>query len=531
MNDVQSVTVRPGVGMLALFPSMNYKQWYAIGEFIDNAIQSWRAHETDLARAGGGVARLRIEVEIDRAAGRITVTDNAAGIFAEDIGRAFTPAAPPADATGLSQFGIGMKSAASWYARHFVVTTTALGEGVRRQVVFDIPRIVESGAETIPLTTVPERPEAHGTRLVLTDLNHPAPTGRTLGKIRDYLSSIYRVFLADDRIEMVVGGVRLRYGAPELLKAPRWSDLDGEVVEWRKDVAVDLPSGRRVTGWAGLFAKGDTTGAGFALLYRGKVVQGAGGMARDSADSYKPHQIFGSGNSFQSQRLVGELDVSQIDVTHTKDSLVWDDEDEAAFLDRLEGALDEEPLPLLKMARNYRTTERGRMVQTTVRGIVDSVARATEMSAKSGHDVETAGREAVDGSAGPTATEAVLDGETVSSPPSPPVEQVVPLGDTEWSLLGESLRISVIDDPADLRHWLRVVQDDGDWVVTMNRAHRFTQSFADLPGMDLEPVFRLAVAISLSQIKAERSGSREPRFFIAELNKILGGPLAERNES
>ena len=266
--------------------------------------------------------------------------------------------------------------------------------------------------------------------------------------------------------------------------------------------------------------------------HRGKVVQGAGGAARDASDSYKPHQVFGTGNSFQSQRLVGELDVSAIDVTHTKDSLVWDDDDEAAFLDGLEGALDAEPLPLLKMARNYRTTERGRIVQTTVRGIVDSVARATELSARTGSEGDQSGRHPAETTLGDpdNPNEEPVAG-TVAVPPSPAVEQVVPLVDTEWSLLGESLRISVIDDPADTRHWLRVVQDAGDWVITLNRAHRFTQSFAYLPGMDLEPVLRLAVAVSLSQIKAERSGSREPRFFIAELNKILDGPLAERNDS
>lgn len=524
MVEVASVTVRPGVGMLALFPSMNYKAWYAIGEFVDNAIQSWRAHDRELADVSGGVARLRIEIDIDRSTGSISVTDNAAGIFASDIGRAFTPAAPPADASGLSQFGIGMKSAASWYARHFVVTTTALGEPVRRRVVFDIPQIVEAGSDTIPLESSAAGAEEHGTTLVLTNLNHPAPTGRTLGKIRDYLSSIYRAFLADERVEMVVGGQRLRYEPPALLAAPRWSTPEADPLEWRKRLELTLPSGRRITGWAGLLATGSTTTAGLALLYRGKVVQGAGGMARDAADSYKPQQIFGSGNSFASQRLVGELDVSQISVTHTKDSLIWDDEDEGAFLDSLEGALDAEPLPLLKMARNYRSTERGRMVQSNVRDVVDSVAKATQLTSQTPGPPPGATVPAKNGVPGAPAPQATV-------PPSPPVEHRVPLRDSAWSLLGESLLISVVDDPTDSRHWLREVQDGKGWAVTVNRAHRFTQSFAYLPGMDLEPVLRLAVAVALSQIRAERSGSREPRFFVAELNRILAGALAERNEA
>lgn len=514
---VEQVEVRPGVGMLALFPSMNYKPWYAIGEFVDNSLQSWRANQDRLAQAGGGVARLNIDIEIDRSGGRISVTDNAAGIYAHDIGRAFTPAAPPADASGLSQFGIGMKSAASWYAKHFVIATTALGEVVRREVTFDIPTIVEEKSDHIAVTTTLARPEEHGTTLILTDLNHPAPTGRTLGKIRDYLSSIYRKFLVDDRVEIVVAGRRLTYSTPEFLVAPRWSAPAAVPETWRKDITVRLDSGRTITGWAGLFAKGDTAAAGFALLYRDKVVQGAGGAAGDS-DGYKPALVFGRGNSFESQRLVGELDVSQIEVTHTKDSLVWRDDEEDEFLVKLGQALDAEPQPLLKMARNYRTTERGRKIQSTVRGIVEEVVQAVVQP------IPTILSSDGQGQGGEPET-------IVGAPASPPVAESVVLDDTEWDVLGERLTVSVIDNPADNSHWIRVLQEDASWTVTVNRAHTFTQSFAYLPGMDLEPVLRLAVAIALAQIKAERSGAREPRYLIAELNRILTGPLAKKATS
>ena len=532
MNEIKTVTVRPGVGMLALFPSMNYKPWYAVGEFVDNAIQSWLAHSDRLAAVSGGRAHLRVEVEIDRSAGTIVVTDNAAGIYTSDIGRAFTPAAPPADASGLSQFGIGMKSAAAWYAKRFVVTTTAIGENVEREVDFDIPRIVEAGLEELPLTVRPAHVDAHGTRLVLSELNHTAPTGRTLGKIREYLSSIYRRFLAHEDIEMLVNGTRLRYQQPDLLSAPRWNDPGGDDLLWRKDVELVLPSGRTISGWAGLLEKGETAGAGFALLYRGKVVQGAGGGAKEGGDTYKPREIFGATTSFAHQRLIGELDVSEIGVTHTKDSLLWDLDDEEAFFDGLAGALDEEPMPLLKMARNHRSTERGRAVQSTVLQAVDAVARAAELSAQGvGRSNAPEVRSGEVPHAPTDSFGASFDAVPPRRPASPEVAKSVPLTDTAWGVLGEHLRIAVVDDEHDTSKWLRVVQDGGTWIVTVNRAHRFTQSFAYLPGMDLEPVLRLAIAIALAQIRAERSGSREPRFFVAALNQVLAGPLAERNET
>ncbi|WP_251149781.1 ATP-binding protein [Cellulosimicrobium sp. Marseille-Q4280] len=520
----QSVVVRPGVGMLALFPSMSYKPWYAIGEFVDNALQSWRANKGNLRAAHGGRDPvLKIDVDIDRDRGTIVVTDNAAGIATADVGRAFTPAEPPADATGLSQFGIGMKSAACWYAQHFVVTTTALGEPVRRTVSFDVPLIIETKSDTLPVTETSAPAEEHGTTLVLTRLNQSPPTGRTLGKIRDYLRSIYREFLVDEDVHLVVGGERLRPEPAQLLTAARWNDREALALEWRKDLEVSLPSGRRVSGWAGLLSKGSTSRAGFALLYRGKVVQGAGAMAKDPADAFKPQEIFGQGNTFRSQRLVGEFDVSAINVTHTKDALIWDGEDEEAFLGELREQIDAEPLPLLRQADNYRATERNRSVQSTVRNVVETVAQLVGRTERENPYVHGA---AV--TVGPVPPEA---NDSVTESASPAVEQKVEVSEAELAVQGESLIIRVVDEPADSKSWLRVERAGDDWVISMNRAHRFTESFAYLPGMDLEPILRLAVAIALSQIHAQQSGSREPRFFVAELNRLLAGPLAERTEA
>ncbi len=32
-----NVSIRPGVRMLGLFPHMRYREWYAIGELVDNS--------------------------------------------------------------------------------------------------------------------------------------------------------------------------------------------------------------------------------------------------------------------------------------------------------------------------------------------------------------------------------------------------------------------------------------------------------------------------------------------------------------
>ena len=53
--------------MLAFFTAMSYKPRYAIGEVVDNAIQSWTANHAAMDAAGGRFAALRTDVDISYA--------------------------------------------------------------------------------------------------------------------------------------------------------------------------------------------------------------------------------------------------------------------------------------------------------------------------------------------------------------------------------------------------------------------------------------------------------------------------------
>ena len=112
---------------------------YALAEFVDNSLQSYITHREELSAAEGSDQSLVVEIEIDSSEdGRIVVRDNAAGIYEHEYQRAFRPAEAPPDATGLSQFGMGMKSAACWFGRKLTVRSKALDEDVERVVTLDI---------------------------------------------------------------------------------------------------------------------------------------------------------------------------------------------------------------------------------------------------------------------------------------------------------------------------------------------------------------------------------------------------------
>src|SRR5262249_24120649 len=157
----------------------NYKPWYAIAEFVDNALQSYVENRSRII-GSAGQAKVTIRVDVD--GDRITIEDNAAGIAISDFPRAFLPAAPPPRRSGLSEFGLGTKAAACWFSRRWRVVTKAFDEVVERTVHFDVPRIVAENIESLAFEETTAPLAAHYTRVVLEDLN-VRPQGRTLTKM------------------------------------------------------------------------------------------------------------------------------------------------------------------------------------------------------------------------------------------------------------------------------------------------------------------------------------------------------------
>jgi hypothetical protein len=256
-GDIRAVEIRPGVGTLGMFKYMDYTPWYAIGEFVDNSVASWQQHAKALARADGGEHTLQISIKLDpKDGGELTVWDNAAGISAADYLRAFKPAERPPDQSYLSRYGMGMKTAACWFSDHWRVTSTALGEPVERTVEFDIPELIKLGRESITPVSRTAPPNDHWTELALWELNQ-IPVKRSVGKIKDYLSQMYRRFLSNGDVSIFWNDEPLQYKQRPVLVAPHYKDGEhGKKHRWEKELDFTLPKGEHVTGRALIFEKG-----------------------------------------------------------------------------------------------------------------------------------------------------------------------------------------------------------------------------------------------------------------------------------
>ncbi len=514
------IEIRPEVTMLSVLRHLNYKAWFAIAEFIDNALQSYLANREALEAIRGPDFRLEVDVRIDtNGPGLIVITDNAAGISTADFPRAFRAAQVPTDRTGLSEFGMGMKSAACWFAEKWSVRTKAVGEALERTIHFDIRHIVDNKIESLNTESRDVGgPSAHYTVVTLRGLHH-VPQGRTLGKIKEHLASIYRVFLRDNRMTLRFNNEPLNYTTAPILKAQKYTTPgvpaqrdDLSPIEWRKEISLDFGKGQRVTGFAALRETGSTPFAGFALFRRDRLIEGS------HDETYRPSFIFRQTNSYPYQRLFGELHVEGFEVSHTKDGFRWE-EYEDVFLECLKEQLEADPLNLLAQAENYRALPSKKSIEARATAATDSVANYIEK------DVTPLLVEAQSNpKQAPPMPQTLVPSALQSS------EKTVSVNDGVWDWV-ISLRTSV--DPA-REDWVSMALQDsvsGDLdntrrlVVELSLVHPFSSEFLGAQNENVELFLRIATAVCISLVLSADHAVIAPELALYHFNDLMRGAL------
>lgn len=506
---IKKVDIRPGVSVLAVLRHLNYRPWFALAEFVDNAVGSFIRHRESLEKIEGKGVKLRVVVDIDTSSpARISIRDNAAGIFESEFPRAFRPAAIPPDRSGLAEFGMGMKSAACWFAPRWTVRTSALGEPVVRTVHFDIEDIVNDDIEELTILEKPEKADNHYTEVILQDVFH-LPVGRTVAKLKEHLTDIYRGFIRDGLLELKFGDETLAYREPKVFKAPYYKDKNGPEMLWRKSIEFDFGDGLKVHGFAALRETASVARAGFSLFRRGRVIQGTGD------EGYRPAYVFGNANSYRYQRLFGELHLDGFEVSHTKDGFRWD-ENEQPFLELLREHLDSEELPLLKQAENYRVRASRTQLAATAKQAVNNTAQVMEARL-------------------PGVLPVVASAEPVDTP-AEEAPHISTLAGRKFdiSFRGNiwSINVELTGDPSESQ-WLTVSDTPETRTsprkldLRVSMTHPFMVRFAQRDTEDIEALLRVAAAIGLAEVLARDSGVRMAGTVRRNLNDILRDALSE----
>lgn len=510
------INIQPTVNMLQILRHVEYKAWYALAEYVDNSVQSFTDHKRKLT------GPLRVEIEFDRYDKRIVIRDNAGGIKRDDLERALRAADVPPDRSGLNEFGMGMKSASCWFSKDWTIRTKYLKEKIERSVRFDLDDIATSGISRLQVNEKSSSTSHSYTVIELNDVKD-IPKGKTVAKIRDHLRDIYRLHIRDNSLILVVNGEELACEEITFLQAEPYTKKNKPEEgrrkrEWVKDFIFELDDGRVITGRAGLLSKGDTKRAGLVLFRRKRAIMGTG------EEPYRPSTIFGSGNSFVSQRLWGEINLEDFEVTHTKAAIKWEGA-ENEFLDKLRRELNKKPCALIQQANNYRAKKGS-----------DLGKGAKKVIAKSMNNLESSAKNVGSDLAKVSSSASVKD-QPKSLPKKP--QHVVAEKDFEISLPGKkeiwNVKVELSDETKD-NHWIQFASTE---TGNNRRVHirlllnnPFMQNIVVMHDQDsFEPVLRLAAGLGLAESLARKNNHKSDHGSIRRtLGKILSGSLATYEE-
>ena len=285
-NEVEfPIDITPDVSALKIFRNLSFTPWYAIGEFVDNSITSALKNIDDLIGLNGADYELRIDIEFPRNKDSLIIKDNAAGISRADlIERALKTGVPAIDTSiGLGKHGVGMKAAGLWWGEKIIIETYPINEKNGWHIDLDI-----SDPDNKKKIVV-AKPITHrgypGTTITIEKLWQKTPQSRTITAIRSYLPSIYRAYIGSTtedgelKCSIFYQNKQLTFEYPTLLSEPLWPTKNGPEFGaparlWRKDINIQLSSGKSISGWVGILEKLNRDMSGFFLKYRNKGISG-----------------------------------------------------------------------------------------------------------------------------------------------------------------------------------------------------------------------------------------------------------------
>lgn len=370
MENKIELNIQPEAGILGVFSRLNYKTWYAIAEFVDNSTASYYEKEKwfdEIIKE-----KLIIDINYDTQTETLTISDNAFGMEIVDFMRAIRLDSKPENQSGRNEFGMGLKTAASWFGNFWSVESTQYGSKYKYYAEIDIEKLREEKINSIDINREEVNEEEHFTKITIKKITKKISSGRTKGKIVELLSSMYRRDINSGKIEIIFNGTKLQFTPfePLVFRGTTWERkvwfsfyFEGEYYE--------------VKGKVGILKEGGFGKAGFALFRRERVIIGG------NDENYKPLEIFGQIQSNISLKLYGEFDLNDFPVNQAKDGFVWDNGLEEEFVLNLKSSI-KDYINVAKLTNKERAKEiefsadTAKVIQETVAPFLEKINDITK---------------------------------------------------------------------------------------------------------------------------------------------------------
>lgn len=537
----KKINIRPTSSVYATYKRLSYQPWTAIAEFVDNSTQSFYDHKEELMAQkyakGLNIAIRYIEDAVE--GDRLEITDDAYGMEWTDFQRAVVLDRPPQNTSGRNEFGMGLKTAACWFGSLWSVESTQLNSTTKYYTEINIDELGKYKTEEIDVREEAVSKKDHFTKIVIKRLNKRIVGPRTIGKVKELLSSIYREDLRTRLVKITYNGHALQFK-----EAPVYTDDDSK--NWKKDITFTVQhEGKEleVSGFIAIRIPGSVKDAGFTLIRRGRVIVGG------SEKNYRPSELFGDANSYAWQRMYGELHMDNWPVTQAKDGFDWHNSGlEEAFIDKLSVHTQD----YRRKAENIRVREKLNtqdLVETATKGLTESgavenvkieIVDCEPVIQEPPADVPIPNTEP--SSPEPAHTEKTQDNQqenTKTSSSSPETSETSSQNQNRGNVQLEGGKqinyaftykhvdyqfhiILEVNDPA--MDWLLVEQlSDAEYNLSINMRHSFFKPLIDKSEF-LPIMMKMSIALVLAEIESmvtSHDGRIEPSAIRLKMNEIL----------
>jgi hypothetical protein len=340
-NDIQFQIAN---GAILAYKRLPYQMWYAIAEFVDNSVESARRpgnKEIMDEVFKDEKTTLQVEVTLDKETKTLRIFDNSIGMAADELAQAMIVGKPPVRTSGLSEFGMGMKTAAIWIADEMTLRTKKFGDTEEIEITLNLDKYA-SGDNDLSENRRAKPAGEHYTIIELRRIRKGLGP-KTVNKTKEFLGSIYREEIRNKTATITFNGEEIEdiTNSNEFLKR-----ADGS--EYKVALRGITVNNKPVNGWIGVLSSGGRQKSGFAIIRAGRAVKGY-------LDAWKPVEIFGeNSNSLVNQRLTGEIyvDYKEFGATHIKDGVDFDGDEEEELGEALRKFA--EAHGLIKAAKEHR---------------------------------------------------------------------------------------------------------------------------------------------------------------------------------
>jgi hypothetical protein len=360
----RTIDITPSPRVLRMLGQIDFAPWQCLAELIDNSIDAF----LDQRGKGESVVSPRISValpsiaDLENGSGVLTIEDNAPGMSLEQLQNAVKAGYSgndPVDKMGL--FGMGFNISTARLGRRTEIWTTKTDSTHWTRILIDFDALERSQTFHVPVEEIPKSgPEleaaTHGTRISISRLEAnrarsliwgagKAKTKKRLGKIYGRVMHALGISISyeGDRIApwrhclwdtsrsvptAEFGNVPARIEIKQELPPRKFcrtcwvwlTDSDEVCNSCGHDEDV-IKRGRKIRGWIGVQRYFDKDHFGFDLIRNGRVIEDLDKSFFTFRDAngeelfeYPRDAIHWGG------RLVGELEIDFVRVSHQKDS-------------------------------------------------------------------------------------------------------------------------------------------------------------------------------------------------------------------